>query len=91
MQAVRGVAWVDVDAFDQAGEQRILDGLGGGNGKGDELGRLSTGQQAWPALLPTVQALPARFDADGVTVLPAQLACFLPDVPDTLLLQEATP
>lgn len=91
MQAVRGVAWVDVDAFDQAGEQRILAGLGGGNDKGDELGRTATGLQAWPALLPYVQALPARFDTDGRTVLPAQLACFLPDVPDTLLLQEATP
>ncbi|HEX8777158.1 MAG TPA: putative baseplate assembly protein [Rhodanobacter sp.] len=91
MQAVRGVAWVDIDAFDQAGEQRILAGLGGGNDKGDGLIRTATGLQAWPALLPYVQALPARFDTDGRTVLPAQLACFLPDVPDTLLLQEATP
>jgi len=33
---------------------------------------------------------PARLDAQGQP-LPAQLAYFLPNVPDTLLLQEATP
>lgn len=103
MQAVRGVAWADVDAFDQADEQRIIDGLGGGNsgnGKGGDGANLAgastrllqaTATAPWPALLPTVQALPARFGTDGVGVLPAQLACFLPDVPDTLLLQEAAP
>ena len=101
LQAVRGVAWIDVDAFDYADERRIIDDLGGGDsGKGDDGANLAgasarllqaTAAAPWPALLPTVQALPARFDTDGISVLPAQLACFLPDVPDTLLLQEATP
>jgi hypothetical protein len=39
---------------------------------------------------PRVQVLPARYASDG-TPLPAQLAYLPPNVPDTLLLQEATP
>ncbi len=100
MQAVRGIAWVDVDAFDQTGEQRIVDDLAGGDDddrpkSGDTLGRapvtVAAAPAPWPSLLTYVAALPARYAADGSTVLSAQLAYLLPDVPDTLLLQEATP
>ena len=39
---------------------------------------------------PRVQVLPARYDDTG-TLRPAQLAYLPSNIPDTLLLQEATP
>jgi len=100
IQAVRGVAWVDADAFGHLDEATILQGFGvGGDDNGDKgsnelpliISSLPTSAQGVQACVnQRVQALPARYDDDGLP-LPAQLACFLPTVPDTLLLQEATP
>jgi predicted phage baseplate assembly protein len=82
VQAVSGVGWVDVDAFDSLDADALVAVF-----EQDEAKRTpDTG----PQLKQRVQALPARYGADGQT-LPAQLACFLPAVPDTLLLQEAPP
>jgi predicted phage baseplate assembly protein len=96
MQAVRGVAWVDVDAFGSLDEATLLAGFGddraNGKGQGDG-GPVLLSRQATPA--PTsaiplrVQVLPARFDGGG-NLRPAQLAYLPSNVPDTLLLQEAT-
>jgi predicted phage baseplate assembly protein len=83
VQAVPGVAWVDVDAFDSLG----ADALEAAFEKDDKKPSPPAGL---PRLQQRIQALPARHGADGQP-LPAQLACFLPEVPDTLLLQEATP
>ena len=99
MQAVRGVAWVDVDAFGSIDEATLLAGFGddGDNDKAGDGASLMTHAPApaasapLPAMPPPrVQVLPARYASDG-TVLPAQLAYLPPNVPDTLLLQEATP
>ncbi|TPG11062.1 putative baseplate assembly protein [Rhodanobacter glycinis] len=92
MQAVRGVVWVDVDALGSIDEATLLAGFGdsGDNGKGGDGASLMT-HAATPATLPPrVQVLPARYDSDG-RLLPAQLAYLPPNIPDTLLLQEATP
>jgi predicted phage baseplate assembly protein len=101
IQAVAGVAWVDVDAFGSFDEATLLadfsgdsgdgDGDGSGNGSGSP-GSIATA----PAMTASasgqppqrVVALPARYE-DG-TVQAAQLLYLLADVPDTLLLQEAT-
>jgi hypothetical protein len=77
IQAVPGVAWVAIDAFGSIDEATVLAGFDGGNAL-----PVSTADR--------VRALPARLDADG-RPRPAQLAYFLAAVPDTLLLQEATP
>lgn len=99
IQSVRGVAWVDVDAFGYLDEKKLLEGFGvrdpSGNEKGTGESMLAVAPTTPAATLPNavaqrVQALPARYDSDG-NLLPAQLAYFLPTVPDTLLLQEATP
>ena len=94
MQAVRGVAWVDVDAFGSIDEATLLAGFGddGDNDKaGDDASLMTHASAPLPATpSPWVQVLPARY-ADDSTLLPAQLAYLLPNVPDTLLLQEATP
>jgi hypothetical protein len=98
IQSVRGVAWVDADAFGYLDEATVVEGLGGdGNGdKGDGgsgpgmVAIARTGTFDRLAVNQRVQALPARYDDDGKP-LPAQIAYFLPTVPDTLLLQEATP
>lgn len=94
MQAVRGVAWVDVDAFGSLDEATLLAGfgVGGDNGKGGDGASLMTHVIATTTTTvpPRVQVLPARHDDNG-TLRPAQLAYLPPNVPDTLLLQEATP
>lgn len=91
MQAVRGVAWVDMDAFGWFDEATLLAGFGvkGDNGNEVEVNaELQTTRTRSP--YPSVPVLPARRDSLGV-LRPAQLAYLLPAVPDTLLLQEATP
>jgi hypothetical protein len=72
-------------------------GDAGDNGKGSDSASLMTHAAAPMASAtvpaaptPRVQVLPARYASDG-TPLPAQLAYLPPNVPDTLLLQEATP
>ncbi|KAA0068657.1 putative baseplate assembly protein [Rhodanobacter sp. T12-5] len=96
MQAVRGVAWVDVDALGSIDEATLLAGFGGAgdNGKAGDGASLMTHAAApvAPATMPPprVQVLPARYGSDG-RLLPAQLAYLPPNIPDTLLLQEATP
>ncbi|MBX9403060.1 putative baseplate assembly protein [Lysobacter sp. BMK333-48F3] len=98
MQSVRGVDWVDVDSFGgipqtvidwQSGQRRLVrqDEITGivqtivygdsDTGQDDEQGR-------------PVQP-PARVDAgaayrEGERIRPARLACFVPSVPDTLIL-----
>lgn len=81
IQGVQGVAWVDVDAFDTLDESAVLASLA--DGDGDDLPDV-------PGVVQRVLVRPARLDAQGQP-LPAQLAYFLPNVPDTLLLQEAAP
>lgn len=93
MQAVRGVAWIDVDAFGSLDETTLLAGfgVGGDNGKNGDGASLATHTiaTATATVPPRVPVLPARYD-DG-TLRPAQLAYLPPNIPDTLLLQEATP
>lgn len=94
IQSVLGVAWVDVDAFGSLDEATLLSGFGA-DSKGDDGGNsdgpiLQLAPSASNTVPGRVRAMPARLDDDG-NILPAQLAYFLPDVPDTLLLQEATP
>ena len=94
MQAVPGVAWVDVDAFGSLDQATVLAGFGDDqfNTKG-ESGNVvlpTFGVARQTSTLPVrVQVLPARYDRQG-HLRPAQLACLPPNVPDTLLLQEAT-
>ncbi|HUW53025.1 MAG TPA: putative baseplate assembly protein [Rhodanobacter sp.] len=96
MQAVRGVAWVDVDAFGSLDEATLLASFGERNKEANAMGDGSASplMYASPATASgppaRVQVLPARYDSDG-TLRPAQLAYLPPNVPDTLLLQEATP
>ncbi|EIL97787.1 putative baseplate assembly protein [Rhodanobacter thiooxydans] len=91
MQAVRGVAWVDVDAFGSLDEATLLAGFGVGGDQQNEGASLMSRATATnvATVSPRVPVLPARYD-DG-TLRPAQLAYLPPNVPDTLLLQEATP
>ena len=96
MQAVAGVAWVDVDAFGSLDQATVLAGFGvdesNGKGQGDGVLLMSAQTTISPtsAIPARVQVLPARYDKQG-NLRPAQLAYLLPNVPDTLLLQEATP
>jgi len=99
VQSVRGVDWVDVDAFggiaesvvDESGSrrlirqdeitavvQRILSGADPGE-------QVTAGAAQHPAKPPAhVNAEPAK--QEGPSIRPAQLACFVPDVADTLIL-----
>ncbi len=89
LQAVRGVAWVDIDTLGSLDESTILAGLGGavlGNGEG---GSPAGGPPG--TYVPALPALPPRYADDGKTLLGAQLLYLLHGVPDTLLLKEATP
>lgn len=106
IQSVRGVAWVNADAFGHLDEATVLEGFTGDDGgdnngeKGNDVSGLTIAATARTnmvngtfgqfAVNQWVQALPARYDNHGQP-LPAQIAYFLPTVPDTLLLQEATP
>ena len=91
VQAVRGVAWVDVDAFGSLDEATLLAGFDvGGDKQGDDAALMShataTGVATVPARVPVRSA---RYDNGELR--PAQLAYLPPNIPDTLLLQEATP
>lgn len=92
VQAVRGVAWVDVDAFGSLDEATLLAGFGvGGDKQVDGVALMSHATATTVAMVPPRVRVPgARHDANG-TLRPAQLAYLPPNVPDTLLLQEATP
>jgi hypothetical protein len=92
IQGVRGVAWVDVDAFGSLDEATLLLGFGVGGDDGEESAVLKRDQPqaADPAAPQRITVLDARLDDQG-SPLPAQIAYFLPDVPDTLLLQQAMP
>ena len=79
MQAVRGVAWVDVDALGALDEAALLAGFGDGQGEGEP-------DDAPPASRVTVAS--ARFGSDH-RLHPAQLAYLPATIPDALLLQEA--
>ncbi|MEP6899145.1 MAG: putative baseplate assembly protein, partial [Rhodanobacter sp.] len=90
MQAVRGVAWVDVDAFGTLDETTLLAGFGSSDDS-DGTDDTSLSIHAAPAssdVPPRVQVLPTHYDSVGA-LHPAQLAYLPPNVPDTLLLQEA--
>jgi hypothetical protein len=84
IQAVRGVAWVDVDAFGSIDEATVIADFA--EGDDSESSALAVDADTPLAL---VRARAAGYDKQGV-FHPAQLAHFLPNVPDTLLLQEAT-
>jgi hypothetical protein len=99
IQAVAGVAWVDVDAFGSFDEATLLadfsgdsdDGDGSKNGSGSPGSIAAAPAMTAPASAQPPQrvvAMPARYE--NGTVLAAQLLYLLVDVPDTLLLQEAT-
>jgi len=101
MQSVRGVDWVDVDSFGGI-PQTVLDPETGLRRliRQDEITRVvaaivGTQQDAnpLPASAPSHPgaAPPARVEAgpairEGTTIRPARLACFVPDVADTLIL-----
>ncbi|WP_233260116.1 putative baseplate assembly protein [Luteibacter sp. OK325] len=91
MQGVRGVAWVDMDVFGSLDETAILTGFGiGTQDEGDDLTGVSrAAEQPATELNSSVPVLGTRYDANGV-LKPAQLAYFLANVPDTLLLQETS-
>lgn len=91
IQAVRGVAWVDVDAFSALDEEALVRGLAGTAASDDSSEGVIvwSGVAAYRRLIDVVPAQPAELDDEG-HLQPAQLLCLLPDVPDTLLLQEAT-
>jgi hypothetical protein len=93
MQAVRGVAWVNVDQFGSLDEATVLAGFGdkpaAGDGTITRLADASSSVARSTALPSRVTAWPARHDRDGM-LRAAQLVGFVVDVPDTLLLQEAT-
>ncbi|HET6553497.1 MAG TPA: putative baseplate assembly protein, partial [Dyella sp.] len=98
IQGVRGVAWVDVDAFGSLDTDELLlgfgvgqDGEGDGDAGDDGAVLMHAGTPAAHTdVLQRITVLDGRLDANG-QLLPAQLACFMSNVPDTLLLQEATP
>ncbi|MEO7052009.1 MAG: putative baseplate assembly protein [Rhodanobacter sp.] len=91
IQGVRGVAWVDVDAFDCIDRSALLAGFA-------TVDQLSNEQASGAAdrLLVLTQA--GKPDPSGVgqrlldhiVVQPHQIAYLSPAIPDTLLLQEAT-
>ncbi|MGN7918123.1 putative baseplate assembly protein [Lysobacter sp. 22409] len=100
MQSVRGVDWVDVDSFggipetviDWQSDQRrlisqdeitdIVQAIVYGD---SDSGFNGNDEQPIPVQPPArVEAGPA--EPDGDTIRPARLACFVPNVPDTLIL-----
>ena len=87
IQRVRGVAWVDIDAFGSIDDAQLIAGFtDAGDKEGDGGSRVAA---ALTGLNTRVDASPGGFGADG-KLAPAEIAYFLPDVPDMLLLQEAS-
>ncbi len=87
IQNVRGVAWVDVDVFDRIDRLSLLAGFGGGQQDADDANRVLV-------LEPADKLDPSRVGQrllDRIEVAPHQIAYLSPTIPDTLLLQEATP
>ena len=87
IQAVRGVAWVDVDVFDRIDQRSLLAGFGDGEQVLDDASHLLE-------LTPDRQLDPSTVGQrllDRIEVAPYQIAYLSPTIPDTLLLQEATP
>lgn len=91
VQAVRGVAWVDLDVFDSLDEAALLEGFSPSDGGTTSTGKPAAAKTAASAVV----VLPARWERDQGTqrdiLRPAQLAYLPSNVPDVLLLQEAMP
>ncbi|MEW7847669.1 putative baseplate assembly protein [Massilia aurea] len=90
IQAVPGVAWVDLDVFG------AIDTVKREEAKGAR--PLTPGETANAVMAvvdaqvaPAVEAKPARRASDGKTILPAQLALLSADVPETLVLNQLKP
>jgi hypothetical protein len=92
IQTVRGVSWVDVDLFGSIDQSALLTGFGAGDkdqSPGTIVARAATGSSSTSALPPPrIEVKPGGYDRQG-KLHGAQIAYFIPDVPDTLLLQEA--
>ncbi|OUL98510.1 putative baseplate assembly protein [Variovorax sp. JS1663] len=86
MQSVPGVSWVDLDAFGAIDTMRF-DGI-----RPQPLTPAETAdaiaQVVSDGVTAAVQARPARRNADGSAVLPAQLVQFSSEVPETLVLNQ---
>ncbi|TFW31793.1 putative baseplate assembly protein [Massilia horti] len=75
LQAVPGVAWLDLEVFDVISEQALLNGF-------DEARALQLKRQDRIAV--------SCGELRGASLLPAQIAYLSPEVPDTLILKEAS-
>jgi hypothetical protein len=82
MQTVEGVAYVDVDTFDTVDEASIVNQLAG-------TATLQLGRNERITVRPA-EVDPTQMDPDK-RIQPAQLAYCTPDVPDTIMLNEAKP
>jgi hypothetical protein len=98
IQAVRGVAWVDLDVFAGLDEAALLEGFSPDDDDDDSTSNLlavSTGLSGAATTSSAVIVRPARWERDprtqGEILRPAQLAYLPSNVPDVLLLQEAMP
>jgi hypothetical protein len=90
MQAVRGVEYVDLDSFG-AVSATVPDAEAEGGSRPRTPEEIADAVQEIVATTPPashVDAALARVDADGLGILPAQLAILLPDAPDTLVLNQ---
>lgn len=87
IQAVRGVAWVDLDVFDRVDRSSLLAGFGDGEQGADDSVLLDTSK---PPGKPDPSTVGQRL-LDRIEVELQQIAYLSPAIPDTLLLQEATP
>jgi conserved hypothetical protein, phage tail-like region len=93
IQRIEGVAYVDVEAFDSTSEAQVLAILAAKDkpDKIEETAKDAISIRLTPTLNPYIKAEMARL-VKG-TIAPAQLAFFLPNAPDTLILnliKEAT-
>lgn len=87
IQSVRGVLYVDLDAFGAVPSTTIDPGADDGRRPlTPEETALEIARIVGEASAPRVRAWPARVDASGI--LPAQLAVLVPGVPDTLVLNQ---
>jgi hypothetical protein len=83
IQAVEGVQFVDVDKFDGVDQQQVVDALADKKNLADQI-----------EIKPRVPVCLAHVDPKASDTLkrihPAELGCFSPDVPDTIILSEIT-